>query len=704
MSTLAKALLLTGGLMLGCDTSYVIAHRAQTDAGSAEPSCTSGDCIPCRRGQPCEVPLDPLKHVQVEIRGSTAIVRFAPVVGAVDYRIYPMPPPGSFHAGAGGQVVDDATYRCAGARTVADRVDEYGSVFDYSLVGDDDGYSRSEKESELGYVFLDPGPGRVPVYRLADPNGNGGYHNADWIPPLYAEANSADYVTDPARRDLLLKQGFRDDGIAFYAPAEAARSVYRIAYDPDAYQGSRTSFFFTDGPEHAARTAADQVNVLELGRRFSILGAPRENAVLLHRVTYRTGSTFDVLAAGPAGYARALHQGGPVTSLTWSGLKEPTVLVIEALDAGCPFPGAHVGAFAADAQPFPTRPIETLRAQSPTGEVFVNGQFDPMNRPQPIARSFVRVSPRTEEPMDFRGQLGDPADFADMTVYEHPYARVYRNDEWSIETTNCTKSLSYGSVLGELFLGLSDCELSLVPRTFRPRIAAGNFLHVRVGTNLPSTARRFPQVLITSALPVEADAVASVDQIPIHRRAGSFFASEQPGQESSIVVQTYYSYHEAQIHFCDHRGFGPTVPCPRASLYGYDAGDPPSQSVSEPWLPVPVISDLVGFDRPVRLDLYASTGRVYLFAEGQPVGCANLPPGGMREGEVTVAFGAVVNQSGDDEIILNEPGRMFERAYSQTHSDRRLDEFAMSVGVPSPTWDESRLPCASRWYGGSLAQ
>lgn len=702
MSSIDKALLVLGGLTFGCDVSYVVARRAPSDAGTPEPTCTSGDCVPCQHGQPCEVPLEPLKHVQVESRGNTAVVRFAPVAGAVDYRIYPMPPPGAFHALPGGQVVDGATYRCAGARTVADRVDEYGTVFDYSLVGNDNGYSRSEQESELGYVFLDPGPGRVPVYRLADPSGNGGYHNAEWIPPLYAEADSADYVTEPARRDLLLKQGFRDDGIAFYAPADGDRSVYRIEYDPEPeHQGSRASFFFTDGPEYAARTGADQGNVIAFGRRFGVLSAPGADAVLLHRVTYRTGSTFDVLGAGPAGYARVLHQGGPVTSLTWSGLRDTTVLVVEALDAGCPFPGAYVGAFAADAQPFPTSTLDTLRAKSPTGEVFLNGQFDAMNRPQPIARSFVTVSPHKEEPMDFRASFDDAADFANMTVYDHPYARVYRNEKWSIETTNCDPSLTYGPVLGQLFLGLSDCELSLVPRTFKPRIEAGSFLHVRVATDLPSTARRFPQILITSALTVEADAVTSVDQIPIHRRAGSFYASDQPGQESSIVVQTYYTYHEAQIHFCDHRGFGPTLPCPRANIYGYEAGD--SLAQVEPWLPVAVMSDLVGFDRPVRLDVYASTEQVYLFADGRPVGCAKLPSGSMPAGEVTVAYGVVVNQSGDDELILREPGRAFERAYSQTHSDRRLDEFAMSVGTPAPAWDASRFPCESRWYGGELA-
>jgi hypothetical protein len=423
----------------------------------------------------------------------------------------------------------------------------------------------------------------------------------------------------------------------------------------------------------------------------------------LHRVTYQTGSTFDVLAAGPD-YARVLHQGGPVTSLTWSGLDARTVLVIEALDAGCPFPGAYIGAFPVDAQPYPTRALKQLREQSPTGEVFVNGQFDPSNRPRPIARSFVEVSPAAGDPMDFHADLGIPADFQGMQVYEHPDAKVYRNDKWSVETTFCNDSLSFGPVLGQLFFGMSDCELSLVPRTFHPRIEAARFLHVRVATDLPSTARRFPQILVTSALPIEADAAPSVLDIPIHRRAGSFTAAELPGKDSSIIVQPFFSYHEAQIQFCDHRGFGVTLPCPRANLYGWNAGESMPRWPDETWRPVPVLTDLVGFDRPVQFDVYASTERVYLFADRQPVGCAALPAGRMPEGDVTVAYRAVLNQGGGDELISGDPGRAFERAYSETHSDRRLDDFSMKQGTAAPEWDESRLPCAAKWFGGGLAE
>jgi hypothetical protein len=124
----------------------------------------------------------------------------------------------------------------------------------------------------------------------------------------------------------------------------------------------------------------------------------------------------------------------------------------------------------------------------------------------------------------------------------------------------------------------------------------------------------------------------------------------------------------------------------------------------EPWLPVPVVTDRVGFDRPVQLDVYASTERVYLFMDDRPIGCAVLPEGEMPEGDVTVAFGAMVDEADKDELIRGEPGRVFERDYSLFHSDRRMDDFGIDVGVAAPSWDEATLPCASRWFGGQLLQ
>jgi hypothetical protein len=190
----------------------------------------------------------------------------------------------------------------------------------------------------------------------------------------------------------------------------------------------------------------------------------------------------------------------------------------------------------------------------------------------------------------------------------------------------------------------------------------------------------------------------------VRNRLGPLVPSQLPGTDSSIIVYTHFSYHEPQIQFCEQRGWGPTAFCPRANIYGYNAGEPDPKWVGEPWRPVPVVTDRVGFDRPVQLDVYASTERVYLFIDDLPTGCAVLPEGALAAGDVTVAFGASVDEPQKDEIIRNEPGRRFEREFSLLHSDRRIDDLGIDVGVAAPDWDEAVLPCATRWYGGSLVQ
>ena len=293
--------------------------------------------------------------------------------------------------------VRNGIYRCAGDRVFRDRKADQGALYDCSITGCDNtrhGYTRTEAESTLGYVFLTPAADRLPVYRVANPNGGGGFMNADWVVPLYSEANSADYVTDPAARDALLAQGWRDDGIAFYTvsdtTASATKTVYRIHYAPGVdWQGDNVVFFFTDGPEYDKRAAQPATEIADMGPRFKILAAQEAGSVPLHRVSYSGG--FDVLAAGEARFQQVLHQGSlPLASLTWPGLKQPTRFVIEALDAGCPFPNGYIAAMHHDAdidrtsgQPFNAPSITLDEARLSSGEVFINGQHDPANRPKP---------------------------------------------------------------------------------------------------------------------------------------------------------------------------------------------------------------------------------------------------------------------------------------------------------------------------------
>ena len=113
------------------------------------------------------------------------------------------------------------------------------------------GYRRKAADAVLGYVFLTPGPGRQPVYRVADPNRTGGFFNADYLAPYTNEYSAADYVVGTAERDRLLAAGQRDDGIAFYVSDTGTRPVYRKSYVDDWQRGAIV--FFVDGEEATAR-------------------------------------------------------------------------------------------------------------------------------------------------------------------------------------------------------------------------------------------------------------------------------------------------------------------------------------------------------------------------------------------------------------------------------------------------------------------
>src|SRR5450755_264847 len=193
-------------------------------------TCSGGACRkPCTAGTTCVPDLPTIQNVRVTTHGDTAIIEFEPIAGALDYRIYPEPAAGDWLIGDKGEVgVKNGIYRCAGDRVFQAREADTANLFDCSLVGCDNArhnYVRTMEEATLGYVFLTPGADRVPVYRVADPAGGGGFRNADWVVPLYSEANSAEYVIDPATRDMLLAEGWRDDGIVFYAPAQTTASA-----------------------------------------------------------------------------------------------------------------------------------------------------------------------------------------------------------------------------------------------------------------------------------------------------------------------------------------------------------------------------------------------------------------------------------------------------------------------------------------------
>lgn len=722
----------TGGVDEDCD-GYVDCldpDCSGMSCGASGLACTGGACLhPCAAGETCLPELPPIDNVRVVVHGDTAIVELEPVAGALDYRIYPQPDPADILVGASGEVaVRNAIYRCAGDRVYQAREADGANGFDCSLTGCENqlhGYARSEAENVLGYVFLTPAADRVPVYRLANPNGGGGFRNADWVVPLYPEANSAEYVSDPARRTELLAMGWRDDGIAFYTSMTATRPVYRVHYDGQHdWQGDNVVFFFTDGPEHDARFTQPAEEIADMGERFRIEPTQVPGSVALHRVKYQT---FDVLAAGEARFDQVLHQGiRPVWSVTWPGITATTTFVVEALDQGCPFPGGYLAAQHREPDVESGNPVNhasiTLdEARLPgSGEVFVNGQHDPASRPRPIARAYVSVTPEADPTMDFFEGFDVGGSWQPFTMWRDNNAFLYRNADWIIDTSGCTDNFTFGPVLGQFVLGFADggssCNISITPRNVDTSLAADRFLHVHMSTDIPSTGRRYPQILITN-VPLAADPPAdasNVYDVPVHTRLGRFpyelagpdmmagTADDLPADGGrSIVVQPFGGYQETQIEFCDTRGWGVSQQCPHANVYGHHAGDY-MQPWTESWTPMPVGGALAGYDRPVQWDVYASTDRVYVLLDGRPAGCAVLPAGRMPAGPVTVAYRAVIYHSGIDETVLApDTGHAYERDYSLMHSDRHMDDFGIERSVEAPPWDESIMPCGTRWYGGS---
>jgi hypothetical protein len=680
---------------------------AQRCSGGSGLMCTAGACM--KPGDALQE-LPRIDNVRVAQRGDTSVIDFEPVEGALDYRVYPLPDPKDVLVGEHGELaIKNAIYRCAGDRPFRARADDPAAAFSASLSGGANtinNFERKEADAILGYVFLTPAADRKPVYRMADPQGGGGFQNADWVVPLFADANRAEYVVGASQRDRLHAQGYRDDGIAFYVADSGMSPIYRRMYK-GLWNGAAT-VFYGQGAEYDARSKDDPAKVADFGERFKVLASQVEGSVALHRVLYNGTNTFDVLAAGEPRYQRVLRQGNqPLWSLSWPGLTKATTLVIEALDQGCPFAGGYIAASHADADDFNHPSLTLDEARLASGEVFINGQHETTNRPKPIARTYVDVTPEADPKMDWFEGFDPGTDWEPFEITSgNNGVFIYRNSRWSIDFSGCTKNLTIGPLLGQLVAGYADwgssCNMSIVPKGIDTKLASSGFLHVRMSAEVPSTGRRYPQLMITTAKVLQPGDVQPLDSVPLHARLGPFpFEKDKPpGPERTLIVQSFGGYNELQIELCQQRGWGVSAQCPQANIYGAHAGNY-TEDWKQPWLPVPVLGELAGYDRPVRFDVYASTERVYVFLDDQPAGCAVLPPGGMPAGQVTVAFRGVLYHSGIDESVTpKDSGQQYLQRFSLSHFDRHMDDFGIDRNVPAPNWDEGVMPCGTRWYGG----
>lgn len=630
-------------------------------------TCQSGACV-------LDGVLDtrpPLVGLTRRLRGDSVVFSFVPVEGARDYRIWALPDPNALQKRDDGSLfVPGAVYRCAGDRPL--------EGWEAELAGEVLDYARSEEEALLGYAYPVGAPDRLPVFALGHPAPS----SDDPTGSAFAVSRVTIYTASRAIRDRLLEDGYRDDGVAFYVPATGGdRDVYFYVSEPQAWDQDRIYYLYYVS-EDERRERSGQGGKEE--RVFGLLGEPREGAMPVYRVHHEG---HDVLALGGALRDRYLYQGNqPVSQLAWSGLTEKTTLVIEALDRGCPFQG-HYAAMdtepAGYAKPFLSLP--RLLREEPAREYWVNGQFDTEGRPQVLARSFVTVAPGGVPSFDFYADFqtsGTRQVYRETARDSGSRSLRLSSELFDVDFTNIElASWSLGTALGQLWVGYADWAADTNGK-FRltakrmARLETERFVHVVAQMDIPSTRRRYPQILVSDQpAPVQANLEKG----------------------TTVIVQPFGAVTQLQIQLCHRRSWDVNDQCPLFRLGRSWEFDAAYGDTTTPWQPSPVAGEMSGFDLPVTFEVYVSRSRVYVFANEKPVGCAQIPSGTWKEGPVSVTLGDVLYHSGvDEEVVCSDCAHQFLRRFRLEQTVRRFDSFAFRSGVRAPPWNEVIMPCSTR--------
>lgn len=643
--------------------------------------------IPAVPGVPCAsvdttLPSKPcMVNVSVKVNGNDADIHFDPIDGAVDYRVYELPDDKDVIVDGDVVSTKNAVYRCAGTRMAApvavDGATQIQSGAVRTLVDGQDvnGYTRTLDEATLGYVSAVPGDGLVPVYALGD-SGKDADNQCFFM--RWNESRLKQYVTSDDDRQSLLAQAFRDDGIVFYVPSgtDGTRPVYTSTDDTARY-------YFVDGPEAGKRSGATTA--------FNVYTDPADGLVPLMRVYYQNGCgrSHDELVAGQARFDRARNQGAtsPMNDLHWSGLTGETTLVVEALADGCPsLPGllAPVSDGSWTDEYGNVRPpwisFDDAQALSKTGEVYVNGQFDSSNKPRPIARAFVKVKPAAAPDFDWFEGFDTEDSIGTLT------------DEDCGNPINCTgefrQAAAFGdvhflsaedrrhvlqSMFGELWVMYDDVAAD-TPGKFRltagktATIADDTFLYATMDVNAFTTARRYPQIIVSDQQP------------PVQWNLT---------KGKTVIFQTFGEWPPVlEIEVCDHRTWDVNNQCPSMDLYHYysDGSTDDLKSIA----PNAEVGEHTGVDRNTHFEVWVSSKRAYIYLDGEPYGCADLPSGVPSAGDATVTFGDTLYHSGVDELQWYSYMQNYQR-----DTERHYDNLGFKSGVAAPDWDESRLPCVS---------
>jgi hypothetical protein len=632
-------------------------------------------------------PLPRLQAVRATATGDAVKISVEPVDGAKDYRVYVLPSDSDVMPRSDGHLtVRNAIYRCAGTRETPTLVQDNMQLNQSEAVktiveAEVDGYRRTLADATLGHVYVTPGEGRVPVYAMGRPDGdadNSCFHQR------WNETRAKEYITSETDRRAKLAARWRDDGIVFYVPAPGAagtKPVYGAGMDPRLY--------WVDGAEASSRGNGTVA--------FNVLSAAAlPDTVPLMRVHYDMGCSYgshDELVAGMPRFERARYQGDelPMFDLHYSGIRPDTTLVVEALADGCPAKVVIApmtrAAGTDDGVQYPAySTVADAQAASSTGEVFINGHHDAMNDPRPIARSFVKISPGPKPDMDWFAGFGPDEDLSafDSLSFNAPCEnRANPNCTQEQRSTNAWGDIAFmgntfnrngiAPMMGELWVTFADWmadvggKVRITPNT-RATMSSSNFLHVTMQVDAYTTARRYPQIIISDGdVPVQANLETS----------------------NSIIVQTFSDVstpnwpYAFQLEVCDHRAWEVNDQCPATDFYRITSGDGTVTGLGAG----PEVGERTGADRATSMDVFVSTQRAYLFLDNEPYGCVDLPDSGIPSGQVTVTFGDVIYHSGVDSVFA------FHRAHQQQFAKRHFDNLGFKSGVEAPMWDEGRFPC-----------
>ena len=673
--------------------------------------------------------LPQLTNVIATQREDSVGIDFDPVDNAVDYRVYVLPDSADVTNNASGSItIRNGVYRCAGLRQTLDLPNNTGN----SLTAPDAGQEYQNGQYSftadvpatptLGYVYVVPTEGTVPVYAIGvhpTSNENG-----------WRESRAKIYTTSGSTRSTLLSQGGRDDGVVFYVPSESASNTAAVYHSESAEvvagQGwtQYSEYYFMGGA-----VSAHQSDSTPPSPAFQIFQTAQAGTVPLTSVTYNTQMPHVELSAGLARFNRAASQGdGPLWHLEWAGVTAPTTLVVEALAQGCPYQG-FLSPQPVDSPPHqPLKTMAQLAAASPTGEVYINGQFDtapvdggvPLmqqgsNSPVPIARSYVMVTPQPHDPAvwdwyeGFNGDAGPPhftpapdpascscdSDAGPSAPCQYGEgacgywkSSALRAGAYEVDSPGGVPLLAFGEILGQFWEVFDDYGQDVTGslRFTAPKRAMidsdpTKFLHVTWSVDTVGTDRRYPQLVVTDqSSPIEDG----------FNNPNSNFLLIQPINGPSMRFEV-----EAFHGLFDGKPWAVNNQAPDHALIDYDfwATDYPSNPPEPPADPP---FEHAGMDRMTKYDAYISSTVLYTFMDGKPAGCMQYPSNGFAlEGLVTVSFGDVLYHEGaEDELLCATPKPYdFMHEHQCTETKRHWDDLAFRDGVSAPEWNSTLFPC-----------